>query len=683
MASRSSRSQSIPIPRSAPASSSARSLENLIPLPNVPSPRPRQSSTHSRSPEDRRASNYYGTSNPGTSGHLLSRSYSHASGIPSSASSSGPRRIEPRIIHSISPARTRKPSIPGTRSPATQTSSGSQASSSRATFPRPGYLNHSFLRDMLQTYPSIRNPLLSVAPNGRELTFHGASCSGDKESAAARTNFAIPPACGVYYYEVKILNKGHPGFAGPNVKTSRLPGWEPNSWGFHADDGHVFQQERNGSAYGPSFGTGDVIGCGIDFSSGRAFYTRNGAFLGPVFENVGKNCELYPTIGMRHHGESIFANFGHEPFVYDIDYYVRATRQATWERLMNGPVNARVLNTSRLHDFEDNKDGISHSSRIPPAATDDQSKAFLNGLIGAYLSHHGYSKTLKAFEQQAQTRRIPASQAASTSTNAAVSVAAAPLAGGDGDVDMFDAVIKIEEGTVGPEEEIQLRTKIVQSVVAGDLTTALADTEQHYPSVLTADAGLILFKMRARKFVEMMLEAAELEKRLKDAREELDDGIIDGLMDGVDDEMYVDGVDGTTATTTARLVVPSAPSSSSGATREAMDQALTFGGRLQVDIEKDPRPEVQDIHKQMTSMISGLGFESGGGTNPDVVFGQQQSRIVLAGEVNQAILKSQGRPGVPALEMLFRQTSACVTQLGILGVGTAAFADVHKELLEG
>lgn len=72
-----------------------------------------------------------------------------------------------------------------------------------------------------------RYPSLSVSVDGRDLTFHGMflfeistcffyvvtgpSLPGDKDAAACRTNFPIPPACGVYYYEIKILNKGQKG----------------------------------------------------------------------------------------------------------------------------------------------------------------------------------------------------------------------------------------------------------------------------------------------------------------------------------------------------------------------------------------------------------------------------------------------------------------------------------------
>ncbi len=44
--------------------------------------------------------------------------------------------------------------------------------------------------------------------------------------------------------------------------------------------------------------------------------------------------------------------------------------------------------------------------------------------------------------------------------------------------------------------------------------------------------------------------------------------------------------------------------------------------------------------------------------------------------------ESQGRPPRPALEQVYRQAAACVTQLGLLGAGAAAYADIQKDLLE-
>lgn len=44
--------------------------------------------------------------------------------------------------------------------------------------------------------------------------------------------------------------------------------------------------------------------------------------------------------------------------------------------------------------------------------------------------------------------------------------------------------------------------------------------------------------------------------------------------------------------------------------------------------------------------------------------------------------ESQGRPPQPLLDRLYRQTAVCLTQLALLGNGAAAFADMHKELLD-
>ena len=52
---------------------------------------------------------------------------------------------------------------------------------------------------------------MTVSNDGRDLTFYGSSCIGERDSAAARANYSIPPACGVYYYEVEILQKGSKG----------------------------------------------------------------------------------------------------------------------------------------------------------------------------------------------------------------------------------------------------------------------------------------------------------------------------------------------------------------------------------------------------------------------------------------------------------------------------------------
>ncbi len=70
------------------------------------------------------------------------------------------------------------------------------------------------------------------------------------------------------------------GFSMGTVSLNRLPGWEKNSYGFHGDDGHAFNSSSTGTPYGPTFTTGDTIGCCLNFADGTCFYTKNGVHLG-------------------------------------------------------------------------------------------------------------------------------------------------------------------------------------------------------------------------------------------------------------------------------------------------------------------------------------------------------------------------------------------------------------------
>ena len=59
-----------------------------------------------------------------------------------------------------------------------------------------------------------------------------------------------------------------------------MKGWEEDAYGYHGDDGAKFHAFGRGTEFGPKFTTGDVIGCGINFFDGTAFYTKNGIHLG-------------------------------------------------------------------------------------------------------------------------------------------------------------------------------------------------------------------------------------------------------------------------------------------------------------------------------------------------------------------------------------------------------------------
>jgi len=72
------------------------------------------------------------------------------------------------------------------------------------------------------------------------------------------------------------------GFSGAKVSLSKPPGWELDSWAYHGDDGFSFCHTPSGKSYGQKFGSSDVIGCGVNFRTNSAFFTKNGINLGEL-----------------------------------------------------------------------------------------------------------------------------------------------------------------------------------------------------------------------------------------------------------------------------------------------------------------------------------------------------------------------------------------------------------------
>lgn len=196
-----------------------------------------------------------------------------------------------------------------------------------------------------------------------------------KDAAAIRTDCVIPPACGIYYYEVKIISKGRDGYMGiglskAEVQLCRLPGWDKNSYGYHGDDGHSFCCSGTGQNYGPTFTTGDVIGCCLNLIDNTCFYTKNGFNLGIAFRDLPN--DLYPTVGLQTPSESVEANFGQYPFEFDIHNYVKEWHLKTRQTIEHFPLKKDVENN------------------LP---------TILRKLISTYLVHQGYSETAEVFSK--------------------------------------------------------------------------------------------------------------------------------------------------------------------------------------------------------------------------------------------------------------------------------------------
>jgi hypothetical protein len=272
-------------------------------------------------------------------------------------------------------------------------------------------------------------------------------------------------------------------------------------------------------------------------------------------------------------------------------------------------------------------------------------------------------------------------------------------------------------------DDIELRTRIVNAVVSGDLDSALADTRKYYASVLEHEEGLMLFKLRCRKFVELILEAAELRKKMRllgvkeesevikendhaenlkvNGGEDEENGLAD--MD-VDDDATVGTVNGIGADEKSkRLTSSSWHATMTSDYEKALNTAIAYGQALQLDYKDDTRPEVYGMFKKTFGIVAYEDPTKAGEEVAEMI--GVEARVSLANGLNQAILstrilsfprgfkptedffswlcaESQGKPTRPALESIYRQAATCVTQLGLVGVGAAAFADIQKEFLD-
>ncbi|CAL8292675.1 unnamed protein product [Boreogadus saida] len=163
------------------------------------------------------------------------------------------------------------------------------------------------------------------------------------------------------------------GLSAQGVNMNRLPGWDKHSYGYHGDDGHSFCSSGTGQPYGPTFTTGDVIGCCVNLINNTCFYTKNGISLGVAFTDLPPN--LYPTVGLQTPGEIVDANFGQQPFVFDIEDYMSEWRAKIDSMIARFPIGERL----------------------------GEWQTVLQNMVSSYLVHHGYCATATAFARATET----------------------------------------------------------------------------------------------------------------------------------------------------------------------------------------------------------------------------------------------------------------------------------------
>ncbi|KAJ1311633.1 hypothetical protein OPQ81_010109 [Rhizoctonia solani] len=254
------------------------------------------------------------------------------------------------------------------------------------------------------------------------------------------------------------------------------------------------------------------------------------------------------------------------------------------------------------------------------------------------------------------------------------------------------------------EDDTAARQRIVRAVNIGDIDSALAEIEARYPAFVAADRddgtddddgmdedgggnenggtaamGMVMFKLRCRKLVEMLLAAEG------DELGEAEPGtptknslVLKGKDKGKGKAGFEAGADADGdihMVSTSPLVLNPATISSTG----SLAAALEYGQFLHQKYGRDSRPNVQAELCAASGLIAYTDPRAALGPARELV--SPGARTKLADEVNRVVLSSQGRPEHTALESVYRQTVVVAEVLAREGVGQAAFADVEKEFL--
>jgi len=441
-----------------------------------------------------------------------------------------------------------------------------------------------------------------------------------KDASSVRATHPIPASCGLYYFEVKIVSKGRDGYMGVGlsangVNMNRLPGWDKHSYGYHGDDGHSFCSSGTGQAYGPTFTTGDVIGCGINLVDGSCFYTKNGHHLGVAFQDLPSG--LYPTVGLQTPGEVIDANFGQEPFKFDIEGEMRELRRKTQALIEEFP--------------------------WPKKQGDPQN--VLHNMVSTYLVHHGYSLTAESFARS--TGQEISEELVSMKNRQHIQKLV--LAGKLG-----DAVRMVEQlypGLLQLNPDLHFRLKIRQFIEM--VSGADSEADKPVPNSTNNSNNIIVDNQIGH------------EESVNGNSEVNSNGTLDTRSDQ-QDRMEVDS--------------SSHPRSTSILTNPARFESLIrFGQNLQIFFSQlEQEKGRSDTNTTMLQESFSLLAYPDPWDSP--VAGQldPQGRESVCAALNSAILESKNLPGRPPLEISLAHSSHLLKLMSNSELGACAFGDIQS-----
>ena len=180
-------------------------------------------------------------------------------------------------------------------------------------------------------------------------------------------------------------------------------------------------------------------------------------------------------------------------------------------------------------------------------------------------------------------------------------------------------------------------TGIRSAILEGDVDKALVYTKQHYPSVLQENEN-IYFKLRCRKFIEMIRRCTELQPSSKGKRKGVRKNH-NGFKFASDDNMANNGhmdIDSGNSEAADGDEEMETESTADTFTQQTtlMNEALKYGQELQSEFKEDPRREVKQALEDTFALIA---YPDARESSLAPLL-EPDGRIPVAEELNSAIL---------------------------------------------
>ncbi|XP_015177929.1 PREDICTED: ran-binding protein 9 isoform X2 [Polistes dominula] len=480
-----------------------------------------------------------------------------------------------------------------------------------------------------------------------------------KDAASVRTTHSIPASCGLYYFEVKIVSKGRDGYMGiglsaHGVNVNRLPGWDKHSYGYHGDDGHSFCSSGTGQPYGPTFTTGDVIGCGVNLVDNTAFYTKNGHHLGIAFTDLPPN--LYPTVGLQTPGEVVDANFGQSPFVFDIGDMMNELRVRTRLQIINFPT---------------------------PDHGQGQWQAVLHKMVSTYLVHHGYCATAEAFANS--TGQVFEEDFNSIKNRQRILKLV--LAGRMGEA--IDLTSRLYPGLLERDPNLLFALKcrqFVEMVNGSDSEVCQTSSNVNQTSVIQST------KAYAKSSANGNVEEMNINNTMNGGATEQQfvNGQIEEDVDMEDNNMEIDGANQNqqqqqqqqqngNCSINNDVIANKSKKQLCGGNKQAIEKMLDFGRQLysQSIHLRQQHGKNEGNKKMLQDAFSLLAYANPWNSPVGWQLDPQQRETVCA-RLNSAILESSNLPRRPPLEVAASHARELVRLMSTAGLGACGFAVVDN-----